>query len=156
MCHHNFDCRSLDDAHVGWLTELLRCVQDHQVIIRSCHLVWNGGGSGGVPSRSMCRSTAVEALLKPRLYRGGAAVGEAEVEWICKASSGRRRILGGGVLFVWLINHDRKYCRLICYERKTLLNGWQIRLISSSISRICQSFSSVFLSQQMSQHRLRC
>jgi len=35
-------------------------------------------------------------------------------------------------LFVWLISHDRKYCWLFYCERKTLLNGRQIRLVSSS------------------------
>jgi len=32
-----------------------------------------------------------------------------------------------------MIRHDRKYCWLIYCDRKILLNGWQIRLISSSV-----------------------
>jgi len=39
---------------------------------------------------------------------------------------------GGPPLFAWLIRHGWKYCSLIFYERKTLLNGWQIRQINSS------------------------
>jgi hypothetical protein len=35
-------------------------------------------------------------------------------------------------LFIWLIGHDWKYCSLIYYERKTLLNSWLIWLISSN------------------------
>ena len=33
-------------------------------------------------------------------------------------------------MFVRLISHDRKYCWLICFERKTLINSCQIWLIS--------------------------
>jgi hypothetical protein len=34
----------------------------------------------------------------------------------------KKNLLDGisSILFIWLISHDRKYCCLICYKRKTL------------------------------------
>ena len=51
----------------------------------------------------------------------------------------------------WLISHGRKYRWLICYERKTLLNDWQIRLISSKLLisdksvRFCRGYTLIRL-----------